>query len=971
MLTQFELTARQRAAVDHRGGNVLVDAAPGSGKTRVIVARCAALLAQGVSPRAILVLTFSRKSVDELAARLRKEIGDATRLEVRTFHGFAARLLAGTGDAGRSRRLLKEPAERALFEHVVTSTDLRSLPPGVAGSRVFREAAATRVAELRRAPDAAIAILRDRATPRLADLLALASAQNDLRERLGVADFDELIARAVRLGGTPGHAVAEALETRYEHVLVDEFQDTDPLQLALLARFHAEIFAVGDDAQAIYGFRGAARDAMARARDRLDMDRLVLDESFRCPRSICEVARSAWPGGTKLTSQIEHDEIGYRRAATVHDEAVLIADEIAEALAAGVAAHEIAVLLRGAEPMATLLRSELGKRGIPMSRQGGERLIDDLAVDAIVAALRALRTPEDPTVWTRLFAHPAFALDRLALRFALHDTPVRDVRDACALLERLDTPSTHAGARIAAALRSAHEHWERNEPVRAARAFAADSDLLAFVIDGDEDEARSSAARLLAFIDGIGDVRDVRAKLGLDITSTAVFDAFVANGDSWRVEGSSGTSAIGVSILTIHAAKGLEFRFVIVADAADGHLPQTWRADALLGSNEIALARECGVDLGISTDEHANEERSLWYVAVTRSSRRLLVTWSETDSVGSPLRPSRFVPLAARTVESARAAFRGRLDYDLAPALPDLEPPAPAAIVRPIRTSAIETWFSCRRKFYYGALLKIGGDARHFRAKLGTLVHAAIAAFHASVRDFRGAEAGSHERWAATLRELAYAIIGSADFDAFDSPLETEAALRSAYRLLNRYARNLEATATNAPFEVVATEQSVSYEAGGLAFSGRIDRIDRREDGSLVLVDVKTGRIKEKGKMHESFPKLAEAVAKQTLWEKATPNANPQLALYRRAQADTSTLSYLYLGADPKFGTFADVATDDRLELASNGDAIEAIEAALAEAFFKPWTGGSMSTVEPTRVARTCSMCEFETVCPGFLEDDS
>jgi RecB family exonuclease len=157
---------------------------------------------------------------------------------------------------------------------------------------------------------------------------------------------------------------------------------------------------------------------------------------------------------------------------------------------------------------------------------------------------------------------------------------------------------------------------------------------------------------------------------------------------------------------------------------------------------------------------------------------------------------------------------------------------------------------------------------------------------------------------------------------------------------------------------------------GGLAFSGKIDRIDRHADGSLMLVDVKTGRLKDNGEMLKAFPKLAEAVTGQTLWAKATPPANPQLPLYRHAKPETGALSYLYLGSHPKFGQFGDVATDDRLELATNPEAIEAIDRALTETFFVPWTTSSVTWLEPTRVARTCKYCEFESVCPGYLEDD-
>jgi hypothetical protein len=285
----------------------------------------------------------------------------------------------------------------------------------------------------------------------------------------------------------------------------------------------------------------------------------------------------------------------------------------------------------------------------------------------------------------------------------------------------------------------------------------------------------------------------------------------------------------------------------------------------------------------------------------------------------------------------------------------------------------MDKWLSCRRQFYYSTLLRIDNEERSFHAKLGTLVHGAIELFHSVVRDFRSVDAGAHVAWTETLQTNALEIARSATFDAFDSELEREAALRSANRMLARYARNLEtsAQAREGGFEVVASERRVAYEVAGIAFSGKIDRIDRLSDGSLALVDVKTGKLKDKGTMAESFPTLAAAVAAKTLWLKETPPANPQLPLYRHAEADTAMLSYLYLGAPTKPGKFADVATADALEIATNPAAIAAIDTALTDTFFVPWTTGALTSLDPTRNARTCRYCDFETVCPGYLEDEA
>jgi superfamily I DNA/RNA helicase/RecB family exonuclease len=967
-----ELTPRQQEAVAHRGANLLLEAVPGSGKTRVIVARCVSLLADGIPASEILLLTFSRRAVGELRDRLSVRLANQALPDIRTFHGFAARLLAETGNAGHSRRLLSEPAEGTLFRSILRSTPLRSLPTAAVLSPVFRDTASARVDELRRSSAEALAKLGERASPRIADLLALAAAQTQRRDRLGVADYDDLVARAVTLASTPGSALRQALHARYKHVLVDEFQDTDPLQLALVGQLSGEIFAVGDSAQAIYGFRGAARDALARARTDLTMTTLPLDESFRCPAAICDLARDVWPEPPRLHSSI--DRVGlvtFRRGASPRDEAALIGAAVAQAIADGTPEREIAVLVRSAEPLARLVEEELRERGVASARQGGERVLDDPAVDAICAALKSLADSANPDCWRRLFCHPVFGVTPLPLRLAFDAAPVHSFEAACEFCERIEVRSRVSGARLAAALQSARDFWDAGDLAQAARSFAAESNVLGFVLAQDELDARRSSRRLTGFIDALADVRDVRARLGIGAGSAAAFDDFLACSESWTAGAEAVDDEPGVRILTIHAAKGLEFDFVVVADAVDNHFPQTWRRDALLREREIATARDCGVDLGTRAGEHLDEERSLWYVAVTRSKRKLLVTWSETDLDGSPQRPSRFIPLEARTLESHTPSFGGALVYAPAPELEAVATPYAARLPRPVGTSKIELWLDCRRKFYYAVLLRIGSDERTFKAKLGNLVHKTIQEFHATVRDFRTVDEGAHLAWALRLQQLARAIVAADPKFGFDSALETSAALRSAERLLERYARELEATARRGAggFEVIASEESVRYDVAGVALTGKIDRVDRRPDGSLVLVDVKTGAFKREKAMTAAFPKLSAAASAGDLWVKATPAANPQLALYRHAKPETGSLAYLYLDARPKFADYVDAAHTDRLEIAQNAAALAALDEALAQTFFEPWTTG-VTAIEPTRNARTCRLCEFVAVCPGYLEDD-
>jgi hypothetical protein len=545
------------------------------------------------------------------------------------------------------------------------------------------------------------------------------------------------------------------------------------------------------------------------------------------------------------------------------------------------------------------------------------------------------------------------------------------VADACTIARQTTAGGRVSGARFAGAVQSAHAYWDSDEPVQAARRFAAEANLLGFVTAGSDDDARRSSSNIVTFLKGLGDVRDLHASLELDTSSTAVLTAFFSSSESWRAETVSLDDEPGVRLLTVHAAKGLEFDFVAIADVVDDRFPQMWSPDELLTPEELELGRECGVDLGTRAEEHLAEERSLWYVAVTRSKRRLLITWSATAMDGSPQRASRFIPLDRRREELEAPPFRSGLAYSAA-ALPDLQAASSARIGRAVPPSAMETWFACRRKFYYGTLLNIGSKKRGFKAKLGTLVHRTIHEFHDEVRDFRDVSEAAHIAWSARLSEIARVILSSDDFTGFDSPLETEASLRSADRLLNRYARELERSARelDGGFRVTGSEEAVAFVAHGVSFSGKIDRIDQFADGSLALVDVKVSKFEKKKAMAEAFVKLNDAVEGGTLWTKAPPAANPQLPLYRGAKPAARRLEYLYLEAHPKAAEFRDAAYPDRLDVGKASAPLAAIDEALFKTFFEPWATGGITDLVPTAEARTCRYCEFEEVCPGFLEDD-
>ena len=284
-----EATPEQRAAIDHADGNVYVGAGPGTGKTFLLVERMRTLLARGVAPERILVLTFSRRAVNELRERI-AAAGLPASIEVRTFHGFSARAAGGGLARFRETRLLDTFSRRIVLENAILRTPTPTLASSARESRAFADECSRVLGDLDRVDAAALTRIAAGASLRLRDLLAIGEEDARARRLAGAGDLGDLVRRAVVEGAKAGSSVQTWLAGRYAHVLVDEFQDTDREQLALLGLLGAQLFAVGDEAQSIYRFRGASDAIVPYAIERYAMHRYDLTESRRCPAPVCELA---------------------------------------------------------------------------------------------------------------------------------------------------------------------------------------------------------------------------------------------------------------------------------------------------------------------------------------------------------------------------------------------------------------------------------------------------------------------------------------------------------------------------------------------------------------------------------------------------------------------------------------------------------------------------------------------------------
>lgn len=645
------LNPEQRAAVTAPLGPVLVRAGAGSGKTRVLTLRIAHLIAHhGAAPGEILALTFTNKAAREMRERLRGLLGGRARgLISGTFHAICARLLR----AELPGRIGSYTADFTIYGE----DEQLQLASAALDAATERPPILLEPAELLRRISRAKSRLL---TPRLMARFAPDPAERFVAgcyrryqrslEQANALDFDDLIFLAHRLLGEH-HDVLEACHRRWHHILVDEYQDTDPSQHALLellsrpaAGRPRSLFAVGDGMQAIYGFRNADHTIIARFADDFPEAQVVeLDTNYRSRQPILDAAyaiiRHSRVVAPMALRSARAESRGDARAAPRdpslsifdardgRDEAEQVARGINELARRGRRFAEIAVLYR-TRHMSRPIESALRHARIPYSVRGAVGFYNRAVVRDALAYMRAINNPADNLSLARIANVPARGLGPQTLAALSTFAAQRAVplSEALATPEAWQALSPKAvdGARLLAGL------------LRRWRAFAEGSftpdNLLADVLD------RSGYAAHLETRLPPEELPDARAHLQELMTAAGehhTLGEFLQEVALLTSTDDADDERDQVQLLTIHAAKGLEWPVVFVLGLEEGTLPH---------------------ERSLPTSEGIEEERRLCYVALTRAGERLFLSWAAGRTRGERLQPSRFLgEIEAYGRERARA----------------------------------------------------------------------------------------------------------------------------------------------------------------------------------------------------------------------------------------------------------------------------------------------------------------------------
>lgn len=875
-----DLNDEQYKAVTHGEGPLLVVAGAGTGKTQVITRRVAWLIAQQrATPEEILALTFTDRAADEMQGRVDRLVpyGYAT-TPIKTFHAWGDELLRENshrlGISGELRVLGRAEVVLLLREHLFELGLSRFAPLGdptrflgdLAGyiSRAKEEGVGadqidTFAADLRARADSlrsetlvdekvrrqvsAHADALQRLGEEHGELAAAYRAYRTILASNGLLDFgDQVLLAYELLRDDP--LVAARVRERHRWLLVDEYQDTNRLQGALvdlIAQGSRNLTAVGDDDQSIYRFRGAAIENILGFVDRYpDAEKVVLTRNYRSTTPILSAARrlirfndperleTKLGISKELRAEAEGSAphpVAFRRFRTTADEADWIASEIRSSVASGRLSRDHAVLVRANVDTAEISRS-LNMAGIPWRASGAAGLYDRPEVRLLLAGLRHAADPDASAPLYLIAADPRFKVPAGTLAAAVGKSrrEHRPLREALQAVGAMNADTVRLLSRLGDLVKESVERTSGEVLYR----WLRESGLLAELTR----EATPEADEQIRNIGRLFDVVRSRSRL-LELDRAPFLVRYLeelgeAGDDPSAADVDPDLDA--VALLTVHQAKGLEFPVVFVANMVETRFPARGRpphlalAAELGGSDEIVPRDPRAPETPTALDEVAlREERRLAYVALTRAREQLYLTASERATGGvRPRKVSRFISEAldlARTQLEA-TAFTG----ERSSAAAALEVAEPATAVLPARVpgaaeqapltlsyTAIEAYLACPLRYHYQQRLRIPLPPHH-AAIYGSALHAAVAEFH------RGQMAGSVPESEA----LVEALNRSWQSAGFISRTHEEARYAAALKVLERF-RDEERASGTVPAYV---EKDFSFEIGGHKIRGRWDRVD-------------------------------------------------------------------------------------------------------------------------------------------------
>ena len=712
MIDLDSLNENQRAAVECIDVPSLVVAGAGSGKTRVLTYKIAYLLDRHIDPASILALTFTKKAANEMKERIASMVGHqlARRLWMGTFHSVFMRILQTEHELvgfPRNFTIYDNTDSRNLVKALVKEMGLddKQYKPG----DVFARISNAKNALISPSEYAAKMMEHDRSTGK-PSLAKIYKAYWDRCRQCGVMDFDDLLVYTYLLfHNNPD--VCRRYAEMFRYILVDEYQDTNFAQHKIMTQLSQQgnvICVVGDDAQSIYSFRGAKIDNILSFTKLYPNAKIFkLEQNYRSTQSIVSAANSLIK---KNLRQIPKDtysrgEMGQKlqltKATNVNDEAVKVVGKIKKLLAEGEPANEITILYR-TNSQSRVFEEELVKNNVPHKVYGGMSFYQRKEIKDVMAYFRLVCNPNDEEAFKRVINYPKRSIGettigRISEAALRHGLSLWDVASNLSLYD-IGLPKSSA-SKVKAFVLLIEVLRKDADSAHASAAYTFDMVLRMTGLKDSEEISNS---------DNIRELRDAiyyyceqqQKEMGKIATIHDYLTEISLLSDITETQDDAATPR--VNLMTIHAAKGLEFADVFVVGLEEGLSPYVKDYNPYFRNI---------IDVSV-----LEEERRLLYVAITRAKKRCYLSYvSERFHVGwgvTGCEPSRFIAdIDSRYIQSSASAAPavGRRPVVAA---------SPATLQR-IRQS--ETPSAATRDYSPEYGVRVGDRIRHERFGLGTI----------------------------------------------------------------------------------------------------------------------------------------------------------------------------------------------------------------------------------------------------------
>lgn len=893
------LNKSQKAAVTHEQGPLLIVAGAGTGKSTVLINRLAYLIQnKGVRPDRILITTFTEKGAGELEERADKMLPYGyVNLWINTFHGFGERILRDHAlDIGLSPAftLLTQTEQWIMVKKNLDLFDLDYYRPlgdptkfihelishfsRLKDENISSRAYLEYVENLKADTDAVISEDDDAEKMDIGRLRELANAYHVYNKLLldqGLLDFGDLITHTIRLFKERPN-ILEQYRQQFEYIMVDEFQDTNSAQYELIKMLAApknNLVAVGDDDQSIYKFRGASLSNILEFKnDYPKAKEIVLTENYRSGQKILDAAHAFISNNnpnrleTKLglNKQLHSNSpvpgaIRFVEFATEFAETQAITDMI-EALHASRQADswaDIAILVR-ANDTADKFTRELSRRNIPNHFVSLKGLYYKPVILDCLAYLQLLDNYHETAALYRVLNLPLFRISHSDL-LALTKWSRKKLWSLYETLEHIDAVtdlSTEGNASIKRLIASVREHALLAKEQKASKVYIhIVRDL--FLSSLDEDRDREQFNYLNQFYSKI------KSFEGSD--SSAVLKDFLELINLELEAGETGglrfnfDDADTVKIMTVHAAKGLEFGHVFIPNLVDKKFPTINR------SERISIPEELGGPKSISSEAHTEEERRLFYVAVTRGKRGVFLSGAKDYGGVREKKPSRFIAEAGLEIETSERSSTTELERDLK----TIDSPAKTIayqLPKQFSFSQLTTYERCPLEYKFIYILKMPTEDSA-QAVFGRCIHCCLRQYFLPLLENAFQPSLFGEKKIDTEALSLKRLLGYYENYWQDSGYENRKQA-DAYKALGKKMLSAFQTGTQGDTStIVFLEKKFTLPLGSYMLAGTIDRVDRFEDGTYEIIDYKTGEPKKKLDFKAKRQLLLYQAALESLFE--------------------------------------------------------------------------------------------------------